>query len=334
MFMSRPPKIGLALGGGAARAFSHIGVIAALKKRGIPIDIVTGTSMGAIIGAMYAARGDEEELKKKIVAYLQSEEFASSGFAFFRDLDAEGEGLLFKLGQLARRGVFNALMVTRTALVSDETAMRNYACLVDDMAIEETRIPFAAVALDLGSGEGVVLDRGPLRRAIAASCAMPGILSPVEHEGRLLIDGGWVEAVPARAARQLGADFVIAVDVGESPQGLDTPRNALDVISRADTLVRRALAVEQLKAADIVLCPQNGVPHWADFSTTEQAIAQGEKEVARRITELRRVIGKARRRSWWSLAGDMSESTGPAENPQEMEADAGTAVPQGSKGAS
>jgi len=298
--MSRPCRVGLALGGGAARAFSHIGVIAGLEKHGIPIDIVTGTSMGAIIGAMYAARGDLASVRKKITDYLGSEEFATSGFDFFRELDADGEGLLFHVGRLARRGLFNALMVTRTALVSDETAQSNYACLVDDMAIEEMRIPFAAVALDLRSGETVVLDRGPLRQAIAASCAMPGVLNPVKHNGRLLVDGGWSEAVPCRAARQLGADFVIAVEAGGPPPAFEAPRNALDVIGRADALVRNTLAKEQLKSADIILCPENGVPHWADFSTATQAIARGEEEVDRRIEKLLEATAKARRRGWWS----------------------------------
>jgi len=308
--MSRPCRIGLALGGGAARAFSHIGVIAGLEKHGIPIDVVTGTSMGAIIGAMYAERGDLASVKKTITAYLRSEEFATSGFEFFRELDADGEGLLFHVGRAARRGLFNALMVTRTALVSDETAMRNYACMVNDMAIEETHIPFAAVALDLESGEAVVLDRGPLRRAIAASCAMPGVLNPVEHDGRLLVDGGWGEAVPLRAARQLGADFVIAVEVGDPPPAFDAPRNTLDVIGRADALVRNALAREQLKSADIILCPKTGVLHWADFSTAEQAIARGEEEVDRRIEELLKATGKARRRNWWSWGKGPAQAGG------------------------
>jgi len=297
--MPRPYKIGLALGGGAARAFSHIGVIAGLEKHGIPIDIITGTSMGAIIGAMYAARGDLTGVRKTIKAYLQSEEFATSGFEFFRELDADGEGLLFQVGKVARRSLFNTLMITRTALVNDETAMKNYACLVDDMAIEEMRIPFAAVTLDLETGEVVVLQRGPLRRAIAASCAMPGVLNPVQHEGRLLVDGGWGEAVPCRAARRLGADIVIAVEAGPPPPAFEVPRNALDVIGRADALVRNALANEQLQSADIVLSPDSGVMHWADFSTAERAILRGEEEVDRRIGELRQATGNSRRKWWW-----------------------------------
>jgi NTE family protein len=298
--MAKEYRIGLALGGGAARAFSHIGVIAGLEKHGIPIDIVTGTSMGAVIGAMYAARGDMAGLRRTIADYLQSEEFATSGFDFFKELEVDGEGLLFQVGRLARRGLFNALMVTRTALVSDETAQRNYAYLLDDLAIENTRIPFAAVALDLASGETVVLDRGPLRLAIAASCAMPGVLNPVELDGRLLVDGGWAEAVPVNAARQLGADLVIGVDVGNAPPAFEEPRNALDVIARADALVRTALAREQLKSADIVLCPENAVTHWADFSTAEEAIARGEEEVDRRLPALRQALDRPGRRRWWA----------------------------------
>lgn len=316
--MSRPIKIGLALGGGGARALSHIGVITGLEKHGIAVDIVTGTSMGAIVGAKYAAHGDLAELRKTITAYLHSEEFATSGFDFFRELDADGEGLLFHVGHLARRGLFNALMVTRTAMVGDDTAERNYAYLVDDMPIEETRIPFAAVALDLVSGREVILDHGPLRRAVAASCAMPGVLSPIEDGERLLVDGGWAEAVPVRAARRLGADFVIAVDVGDPPPPFEAPHNALDVIARADALVRNSLSDEQLGAADIVLNPRNGVRHWADFSTADRAMARGEEEVDRRLEDLRRAIAKAKKRSWWKWGAKAVERDAPGDTPHDL----------------
>jgi NTE family protein len=159
---------------------------------------------------------------------------------------------------------------------------------------------------------------------------MPGVLNPVEQDGRLLVDGGWAEAVPVSAARRLGADFVIAVDVGDPPPVLDAPRNALDVISRADAMVRNALANEQLKSAGIILSPQNGVAHWADFSTAALAIARGEEEVDRRIEELRRAIGKARRRSWWSWGGENIEAVGSAGSHVEgVKAEAGKAVSPG-----
>ncbi|GAB6081474.1 hypothetical protein JCM30471_03880 [Desulfuromonas carbonis] len=297
--MARPLKIGLALGGGAARAFSHVGVLAGLEHHNIKIDLVTGTSMGAILGAMYATEPDIAALRKRLAGYLGSEEFANSGFDFFRELDAQGEGVLFRMRRMVRRGVFNTLVVTRSALVSDEVAQRNYAYLVDDLDVARTRIPFASVALDLRSGERVVLDRGRLRDIIAASCAMPGVLNPVELDGRLLVDGGWAEAVPVLAARQLGADFVIAVEAGDPSAGPAPPRNALDVISRADALVRYALAKSQLQSADFILAPSNGVSHWADFSTAEKAAARGEEELERRLPELHRAIAAARRRNWW-----------------------------------
>jgi NTE family protein len=291
-------RIGLALGGGAARAFSHIGVLEGLMKHGVPIDIVTGTSMGAIIGAMYATRPDVVLIKKSFADYIESDIFNDSGFNFFKELDSHDEGILAEMGRKARRGVFNALMVTKTALVNEKTATMNYAYLLEDINVEETRIPFAAVALDLVSGEPVVLNRGRLRDVIAASCAMPGVLNPVKLNGRLLVDGGWSETVPIRAARQLGADFVIAVDVGDSLRAFNEPRNAFDVIARADALARVALNKEQIKSADIVLSPKNEVTHWADFSTSVQAIKRGEEVVDRRIDLVQRAIQKARWRRW------------------------------------
>ncbi len=296
--MSKKIKIGLALGGGAARAFSHIGVLEGLARHGIPIDVITGTSMGAIIGAMYATQPDVAAIKQRFADYIESQEFSESGFNFFKELDSHDEGILAELGRRARRGLFNALMVTKTALVNEKTAAMSYAYLLEDLNVEQTRIPFAAIALDLQSGEPVVLNRGRLRDVIAASCAMPGVLNPIKLDGRLLVDGGWAETVPIRAARQLGADFVIAVDVGDTLRVFSEPRNAFDVIARADSLARSALNKEQIKSADIVLSPQNEVTHWADFSTSVQAIKRGEEEVDRRIFAVKRAIKKARWQRW------------------------------------
>ena len=205
------------------------------------------------------------------------------------------------MGRMARRGLFNALMVTKTALVNEKTAASSYAYLIDDLNVEQTRIPFAAVALDLQSGDPVVLSQGRLRDVIAASCAMPGVLNPVKIAGRLLVDGGWAETVPIRAARQLGADFIIAVDVGDPLRAFIEPRNALDVIARADSMARFTLNKEQIKSADIVLSPQSGVTHWADFSTSERAIVGGEEEVNRKINALQRALKMAiwQRRLGW-----------------------------------
>ena len=309
--MARKVKIGLALGGGAARAFSHIGVLDGLKKHGIPIDIVTGSSMGAIIGAMYATKPDVAAIKARFEAYLDSELFAKTEFNFFKELDSHDEGILAEMGRLARRGLFNTLMVTKTALVSEDVAASSYAYLIEDLQVEQTNIPFAAVALDLWSGESIVLKRGRLRDVVAASCAMPGALTPVKLNGCMLVDGGWAESVPISAARQLGADFIIAVEAGDSPSTFNEPRNALDVIARADALARAALNKEQLKSADIILSPQNGTTHWADFSTTTRAIDCGVEVVDMQINALRSALKKMRRQSFfhWRARGRSQEKS-------------------------
>jgi NTE family protein len=294
-------KIGLALGGGAARAFSHIGVIEGLIRYGIHIDVVAGTSMGAMIGAMFATLPDVAAIKARFAAYIESDEFDESGFDFFKALTSHSEGILAEMGRRARRGVFNTLMITRPSLVGEKTAARSFAFLLEDVLVEQTRIPFAAMALDLRSGEPVILDHGRLREVVAASCAMPGVLRPVHLEGRLLVDGGWVETVPVRAARQLGADFVIAVEAGAAITAFEPPQNALDVIARADSMARSTLTREQLRAADIVLSPHNGTAHWADFSTTARAIERGAAEVDRQMPTLQRALRRARLRQWFGL---------------------------------
>lgn len=290
--MAKPLKIGLALGGGAARALAHIGILDGLQQHGINIDVISGTSMGAIIGAMFAYHGDAAEVRQRFNRYLESDIFDKSGFNFFKSLEARGEGIMFDVTRMARRGLFNTLMITQTSMISTESAMQSYEYLLDDLQIEDYTVPFAAVALDLLSGQRVVLDRGPVLQAIAASCAMPGVLQPIEHNGHLLVDGGWAETVPIMAARQLGADIVIAVDVGGAPRDFQAPRNAIDVIARADTLVRCALADAQLQAADVILQPKNGIAHWADFSKADEAIILGVIEVEKRINEIRKVIKK------------------------------------------
>lgn len=281
-------KIGLALGGGAAKALSHVGVLEGLERQGIPIDLITGTSMGALIGAMYASEPDVGKVKTRLRTYLDSEEFRNSGFDFLRAKDSTVErGLLMRLGRLVRRGVFFARAATSSSFVDHEVAGRNFALLIDDIRIEELKIPFAAIALDLRTGEEVILDHGSLRQAVAASCAIPGILPPVEIDGRLLVDGGWAEAVPVRAAFGRGVDYVIAVDVAGGPGPFPPPGNALDVVYRADAMARRALMREQLKDADVLLAPDNGILHWADFSAAEEAMATGLAEVEAHAAQLK-----------------------------------------------
>ena len=179
-------RVGLALGSGAARGWAHLGVIRALEQAGIEVEVIVGTSMGAFVGAAYAA-GQLERLEE-----------VALGMQWRTVL-----GLLDI--RLRHAGLIDGVRV--------ESFVREH---VRSIRFDELHIPFAAVATDIFEAERVVLDRGDLIRAVRASISLPGIFTPVEHEGRLLMDGGLVDPVPVSVARAMGADRVIAVDLNHS----------------------------------------------------------------------------------------------------------------------
>lgn len=284
-------RLGLALGGGAARGLAHIGVLRAFEEAAIPISFLTGTSMGAIIGGMYAARPQIGPLQVRFEEYLESDLFRKARLDFVVDREnVDGEGLFFRFSQLARKNLFYTLSMTRLAFVSQETTDKSFDFLLPDVAIEHLTLPFAASALDLYSGREVVLQSGPLRRAVAATSALPGVLPPVEHNGRLLVDGGWINAVPVSAARRLGADLVVAVDVGCELAPAGNFSRGLDVVFRADAAARNALADLQLEKADLVILPEVGSNHWADFSRSDLLIEKGYQAACRQMPKLKKLL--------------------------------------------
>ncbi len=283
-------RLGLALGGGAARGLAHIGVLQALEEAGISIDVLTGTSMGAIIAGMYAARPQADLLRKQFESYLESDLFRKSRLDFAIDREqVEGDGLFYRYSQFARKKIFLTLSMTKLAFVSQETADKSFAFLLPDVDIEQVAIPFAVSALDLHSCREVVLNRGSLRLAVAATSALPGVLPPVEWNGHLLVDGGWINAVPITPARQLGADLVIAVDVG-CELGESDATSGLGVVFRADVAARNALSELQLNQADLVIRPDVGDNHWADFSRAEVLIAEGYQATKEKMPKIRSLL--------------------------------------------
>jgi len=284
-------KIGLALGGGAARGMAHIGVLQAFEEEGLPISVLTGTSMGAIIGGIYAANPQVEPLRRRFEEYLASDLFRTARLDFVVEREKiEGDGLFYRFSQLVRKNLFYTLSMTRSSFVSQETADKSLAFLLPDMEIEHTLLPFATTALDLRSGREVVLRKGPLRNAISATSAIPGILPSVEMEDYLLVDGGWINAVPVSVAQQLGADLVIAVDVSGSLPPAESLSRGLDVVFRANSVARYALSELQLERADLVIRPDVGDNHWADFSHAEGIIEKGYAEARSQMPVIRRLL--------------------------------------------
>ncbi len=300
--MRKKVKLGLALGGGGARGLSHIGVLAAFEDAGLPVDVISGTSMGAIIGAMYAVEPDAKKVRERFLAYLESEPFKDAGFDFMREKDdAGGEGIFYRFSHFARRGLFYTMSLARRSFVLDDTAAANFAFLVPEARFEDLKIPLVVSALDLISGTEYLFKSGDISPAVAASCSIPGILPPVEFEEKILVDGGWVNAIPIVPARELGADIVIGVDVNRELGSFDQAANALDIVFRSDLITRFTLANERLKTADLVLEPENSISHWADFSQAEEAIRAGRDAAEEKITEIRKLLRRKKRRRFFGM---------------------------------
>ena len=271
-------KIGLVLGGGGARGLAHLGAIDALTKKGIVPDLVVGTSIGSIIGAVYAVSGDADQALNRVHDYFTCDCYTKIKFDFLKHTEdgKKNDGLLDSLSRyLQKKFFYNVVLANQLSFVSMETYMENIAFLIEDIDIRDTKIPFAAVCTDINSGSEAVLTKGSLRNAVAASGAIPGIFPPVEVDGKLLVDGGWVNQLPVDTARVLGADFVIAVNVArelEQDFAIDT---GLDIIRRANAITRTVLNGIQSHDADAIIDPEVGDISWAEFGCIEDCMQRG-----------------------------------------------------------
>ena len=291
-------KVGLALGGGAARGVAHVGVLRALVRGGVPIHVVSGTSMGAIVGGAYAANRDVEALESKVRSVLGSDQFQNNRLKFLKETKREKGRLFFSVANLVRRGIFFGMSSLRESFISAEEIARSLEAIVPDVSLEELSIPFCAVALDIRSAEEVVLRSGSLRRAVSASSAIPGILPPVRSNDRLLIDGGWVDKIPALPAFALGADLVIAVDISADLENARDYTRGTDIMIRANSIKDAALTGHARRMADLVIEPAVKQVHWADFGDCDRCIEAGDEAATKALPRIRRLL---RRERWLSV---------------------------------
>jgi NTE family protein len=293
------PRLGLALGGGAARGLAHLGVFHALEEAGMRPQVLTGTSVGALLGALYAFHQDAGEVERRVLAFTASDDFRRGALDNLRQGDQRGErGIIQNLFSLLRRGIILGVSLTRASVGSADNLARNIAALVPDVDIEDLSLPFAACSLDLIGGEAVTFTRGNLREAVRASSAIPGVFPPVERDGRLLADGGWVDKVPALPAFDLGADVVVGVDVSTVLEPPSPLRRGYDVMSRATVCIEWALRQLQLGLCDLVIRPAVSGVHWADFDQGPQLVAKGREATEAAIPLLVRQLRRERRWGW------------------------------------
>ena len=254
-----PPRIGLALGGGAARGFAHVGVIQVLEEAGIRPQLVTGTSAGSLVAAIYASGKNGKQLQR-VADTMEESSIADWTLPLFT------------------RGMLRGDALAR--YVNEQVSSR----LLEDMPL-----PLGIVATDLNSGQSIVFQKGDTGTAVRASSAVPAVFQPVRIAGRDYVDGGLVSPVPVRAARKMGAELVIAVDISSAPEG-NVTGGTLDVLLQTFTIMGSSINSFELKDADVVVRPALVGVSSADFGARKRSIDAGRQAMLQLLPQLRAAI--------------------------------------------
>lgn len=260
MTNSKRPKIGLALGSGAARGLAHIGVIKVLEENNIPIDYIAGSSIGAMIGGFYASGLSVEKIEKLV-------------------LDITNKDMFFLVDPRIGKGLIKGERIK--SFIKNNLVAGNF---------KDCRVPFSATATDAKTGEIVVLNSGNMATAIRASISMPLIFQPVERNGKTLVDGGVGSPVPVEIVRKMGADIVIAVNLDKHYVDDDWQSGLLDIANDSMNIMRHYLSLYQSKEADIVISLDLGSNKWHDFVNGQNKILSGEEAAKQILPQLQKMI--------------------------------------------
>ena len=257
------PKLGLALGGGAARGFAHVGVLQVLEEAGIKPDLVVGTSAGSFVAALYASGKTPTQLQR--MAETMDE-------AVFTDWTVP------LLGRGMMRGEALARYVNTQA--NGQASTRQ---------IEEFKLPLGIVATDLNTGQGVLFQRGDVGTAVRASSAVPSVFEPVRINGRDYVDGGLVSPVPVRFARQMGAEVVLAIDISSAPEYGHTG-DMFQILMQTFTIMGKSINNFELREAELVVRPALGNVGSAEFSARRRSIEAGRAAMQQALPRLRALM--------------------------------------------
>lgn len=254
-----PPRIGLALGGGAARGFAHVGVIQVLEEAGIRPSLVSGTSAGSVVAALYASGKTGKQLQH-VAETMEEATIADWTLPLFNRGMLRGDALArYVNGQVGAK-------------------------LIEDMTL-----PLGIVATDLNTGQGMLFQRGDTGTAVRASSAVPAVFLPVRISGHEYVDGGLVSPVPVRAARQMGAELVIAVDISNAPES-NLAGGTLDVLLQTLSIMSKSINYFELKEADVVVRPALLGVSSADFGSRKKSIEAGRQAMLQLMPQLRAAI--------------------------------------------
>lgn len=298
IFKSKKPfKVALVLGGGGARGMAHIGIIKVFEKEKIPIDLVVGTSAGAMFGGMYCQLGSALAVEKKMIDFLHNDIYESSGLKQVVKRH-EHENFFGQLSTRLRERIVINMAYSRQGLVKHFRLRNVIDFLLVDQNIEDTKIQFAAVAVDLIKAEEMVFTKGNIRLAVDASSSLPGYFTPVKYDGKYLVDGAVLQVIPAPVAKALGADFVIAVNVSQDLEEKPDLDNVVNIIFRASSVTNNRYNQTLLNEADIVIRPSIGHLHWSEFNCLKEAIAKGEEIAIQALPLLKQKLENASKKSF------------------------------------
>lgn len=253
-------RIGLALGAGGAKGLAHIGVLQVLIKESIPIDLIAGSSMGAIVGAAHAAGTDIDLLAKLAVCLNQS--------------------------------LFVDVTIPRMGLLKGDKASEFIKLITHGKDFNELEIPLVVMATDLERGEKVILKEGRVVEAVRASMSIPGIFQPVQHNGRILVDGAVSERIPTSVLKDMGADFIIGVDVKSSSSARIEIKNIYDVIMQSIDILEKESSKNSLLLADVIISPDVGKVGTTDFHLAQECIDMGRSAAEEKLDEIKAKIAR------------------------------------------
>lgn len=258
VLLEKRPRIGLALGAGAARGLAHIGVLKILEKHNIPVDYVAGTSMGALIGGLYSV-GISPLMIEKLANNLSNSSWVD-------------------------------LTIPKKGLISGERIEEMLRLLTKGCNIEDSKTPIKVVATDIENGKRVVIDKGPLYKGIRASISIPGIFKPVEYLNKLLVDGALVDRVPAEVVRDMGADIVIAVDVNSFKPAINV-NNIFDILLQTFDIMEKEVLKLRSVDADVVIKPDVSEIGSMQFTKVTEGVLAGEDAMESQIHSLKDLLG-------------------------------------------
>ncbi|NLJ83614.1 MAG: patatin family protein [Halanaerobiaceae bacterium] len=251
------PRIGLALGSGAARGLAHIPILEVLEKEGIPIHMISGTSIGSLIGGIYATGAP--------IRYMME---------IARKIDWEH---------------ISDVTFPRKGLIKGDKLLAFLEIITQKKNFEDLKIPFSAIACDIENGEHIVLNKGSVAKAIRASTSIPGIYVPFYHQGRLLVDGAVLDPIPVSTVRKMGADIIIAVDVGI--KNVDyAANNIFDILFNTFDIIQRELEKSRKLDADIIIRPDLSGTNQFDLNNHEKYFEAGYEAIYSALPEIKEII--------------------------------------------